>query len=548
MFNNDTDFIFMSQPFWREMGIPQDFVVQKYKEYFGQHKISITSRKDAITFISPVLNRIQSELLDWLNSTGTNQVIKSLYLIFDKCFKFYINQKAARKKLVALNIQDEDINEVFSTNRNFAINVINSANLWIENALLFQNSVDDPLEDKTPTIDPLLFVKLYIYGISSRALSLLNLSNKFNQNELFYGINYSIQYDEEPIDIIREHPVIYFNPSLTGNQGIFKLSKKDYLNADSSVFGTGFYEEHKISFLLSMKLLSTFQKYLLLDGKHAYVVITKSKFLSLIDEYTQSKIDPHAFFDTFVLSNSNVSSQLRKNESLLWIIGTNKYRHELRPFLCLSNDTVAISYYALEQAKQLWCSYFANGGMTYSNTSDKLTTAIERRNEELSNQLVAIIRDQLKELYTPSFDECDVKYDRIFGVKEYDYGDYDVVFYTKQTNELFLIEAKFFSDSLNNSGTITDYEKLFKANGYYDHCRKRYDLVLREPEKIKNFIGASGPLNVHFLFLSSKPLEIEFTDKDRVVSFPCLSIFKNYLAGNLISEDGHQTIRPTHQI
>ena len=297
-----------------------------------------------------------------------------------------------------------------------------------------------------------------------------------------------------------------------------------------------------------MKLLSTFQKYLLLDGKHAYVVITKSKFLSLIDEYTQSKIDPHAFFDTFVLSNSNVSSQLRKNESLLWIIGTNKYRHELRPFLCLSNDTVAISYYALEQAKQLWCSYFANGGMTYSNTSDKLTTAIERRNEELSNQLVAIIRDQLKELYTPSFDECDVKYDRIFGVKEYDYGDYDVVFYTKQTNELFLIEAKFFSDSLNNSGTITDYEKLFKANGYYDHCRKRYDLVLREPEKIKNFIGASGPLNVHFLFLSSKPLEIEFTDKDRVVSFPCLSIFKNYLAGNLISEDGHQTIRPTHQI
>ena len=121
-----------------------------------------------------------------------------------------------------------------------------------------------------------------------------------------------------------------------------------------------------------------------------------------------------------------------------------------------------------------------------------------------------------------------------------------MVFYAKEKKELFLIEAKFFSDSLSNSGVITDYEKLFKPNGYYEHCRRRYDLVLQNPDRMKQYIGASGSLNVHFLFVSSKPLEIEFEDKDGIVAFPCLAIFDKYLEGKLISEDGERTIRPTH--
>lgn len=43
----------------------------------------------------------------------------------------------------------------------------------------------------------------------------------------------------------------------------------------------------------------------------------------------------------------------------------------------------------------------------------------------------------------------------------------------------------------------------------YDYCRRRYDLVLAEPEKIKNFMGTEE-IFVHMLFLSSKPIEMEF--------------------------------------
>lgn len=52
-----------------------------------------------------------------------------------------------------------------------------------------------------------------------------------------------------------------------------------------------------------------------------------------------------------------------------------------------------------------------------------------------------------------------------------------------------MIESKYFSDSLNASGTVNDYNKMFGENGYYEHCRKRYDLVLAEPDKLKAFIG-----------------------------------------------------------
>ena len=159
-----------------------------------------------------------------------------------------------------------------------------------------------------------------------------------------------------------------------------------------------------------------------------------------------------------------------------------------------------------------------------------------------------IIRDKLQTHYDATFNEIDVKYSRIFGDKDYDYGDYDLVFYTQERNELFLIEAKFFSDSLNNSGIINDYHRLFKENGYYTHCRKRCDLAIAEAEKLKDFIGINGTTKTHFLFVSSKPLEIEFTDKDGIVSFPCLSILDDYLIGNLISEDGSDTIRPTYEL
>lgn len=65
---------------------------------------------------------------------------------------------------------------------------------------------------------------------------------------------------------------------------------------------------------------------------------------------------------------------------------------------------------------------------------------------------------------------------------------------------------------------------------------------------MKTFIGVTGNVNVHFLFISSKPIEMEFIDEDGVVTFPCLSIFDNYLEGKLLPEVGDTPVRPVHVI
>ena len=389
---------------------------------------------------------------------------------------------------------------------------------------------------------------MYIYGLVSQALSLISLSNKFNSKELYTGIIINPQVDV-PLTVVKYHPVIYFNTVMTGNQNVL-IEDNELAKASDNIFGKGFFDTYGVDFIYSLRIMSTFQAEMLSDGMYAMTVIDKEQFIAEIERCGQGLIDSQKFFDTFVLTKEKISSQKKKNEPIVWIMKTNKYRHELRPFICLDNNRVYVSYCAIEQAKHLWCSIFLNGGMCYSNAKDNLTAAIERKNEELSDRLVEILRAKLRTHYIPSVDEKDVKYDRIFGNKGLDYGDYDVVFYAPEVKELYLIEAKFFSDSLNSSGVISDYEKLFKEKGYYDHCRARYDLVLSEKEKMKEFlnISESENISVHFLFVSSKPLEIEFQDNDGVVAFPCLSIFDKYIEGKLLPEVGDDPVRPTHII
>ena len=139
-----------------------------------------------------------------------------------------------------------------------------------------------------------------------------------------------------------------------------------------------------------------------------------------------------------------------------------------------------------------------------------------------------------------------MNYDRVYPKNnEYNYGDYDVVFYSQNANELFLIESKYFSDSLSNSGHINDYIKMYKNKGYYEHCRKRCDLVMNNPDEMKDFMGIKGNVKVHFLFVTSKPIELEFQDEDCVVTIVPLGIFKEYLDDNILSEDGLRYVRPT---
>ena len=121
----------------------------------------------------------------------------------------------------------------------------------------------------------------------------------------------------------------------------------------------------------------------------SYLQNTKEHFIKLCSSYTNPSVDGEACYNSFVLTKEKLETHLRKNEEIIWIIGANKYRHEIRPFIGLDDGNVLINYGALEQAKQLWVSYFSNGGMCYTNPNktDKLRQAMEKRNEDCSESV-----------------------------------------------------------------------------------------------------------------------------------------------------------------
>lgn len=543
--------IFEGRSFWKDFHISHRVIQKKYKSYFGDEITTIDNRDDAIRLLRTISDSIQVKMTQRIKSESTYGMLLKLYFIFGKVHSQYLREKEIRLKFLKNSSASKDVVELFENNRNIQRHIIDACNIWIENCVLLQHdvSIQNLNVKKEFIMDEDLLIDMYIYGFVSQAISLLMLSKDLSVQNTFYGLDIMLQ-DDKPAEVLKYHPVIYFDTVITGNQSEL-VDIPLTTDANATEFGKGFYATNKVEFLLWLAVLQSFEQDQLRGDDKSLTVITKEHFIKLCSSYTNPSVDGEACYNSFVLTKEKLETHLRKNEEIIWIIGANKYRHEIRPFIGLDDGNVLLNYGALEQAKQLWVSYFSNGGMCYTNPNktDELRQAMEKRNKDLSeNILVVKLQEILRSNYSGTIDLKNVDYQRIFGPKEKNYGDYDIVFYVADKKELFLIESKYFSDSLNSSGLVNDYNKMFGENGYYTHCRERYDLIMNEPEKVKSFINETNDISVHMLFISSKPIEMEFQDADGIVTFLSLGIFEKYLKGNLISEDGMSVVRPVHVI
>lgn len=543
--------IFQTISFWDGMRIPREKIKNRFNYFFGESDKKIEDRQEALDILLTVTSTIQERMVSRLKSESTYGMLLKLYFIFDEVHSIYLIEKEIRADLVEKNIDNDTVVDTLVSNRNIERDIIDACNIWIENCVLYQHNLDIKNVDikEEFVLDDSLIIDMYLYGFASRSISLLMLSKKIGEENTFYGLEI-VPGKDIPAEVLKYHPYIYFNTAIVGNQNVL-VDMPLTADANETEFGKGFFAENKVEFLLFLAAINNFHKYQLRDDDKALTIISKEEFIFSVESYTNPKIeDGEAFYESFVLTRDKVKQHLRKIEEIIWVVGANKYRHEIRPFICLDDGNILIAYGALEQAKQLWVSYFSNGGMCYTNPKnpDNLTVAMEKRNKELSDILVDRVREILNKHYSAKIDYKDVKYYRIFGKRDINYGDFDIVYFDESAKELFLIESKYFSDSLNSSGMVTDYTKMFEVEGYYDHCRRRYDLVLAEPEKLKNFIGTEEEISVHMLFLSSKPIEMEFQDKEGIVTCLSLGIFEKYIEGKLISGETDEVMRPVKKL
>ena len=539
--------IFQARSFWLQFRIPISFVREKFLFYFGNEETEVKDLKEAHRIIFNALKTSQDLIFKRIEDSGALDSLLKISYIFGEVQSYYFSEKGARRKLVKNNISQKGLVDTFEENRDIMRCILDASNIWIDNCILYQKEDDQRISEKMVRklfmMDMDLLIDLYVCGMCSQAVSFLTLS-KNNMGLSFDGVRIT-PFSNTPFILDYYHPVIYYNTAVVGNQEI--LEKQPLIDkANQTPFGIGFAEKYGVDFLLFLATIYGFQKNELKGNDRAIRIIDKKQFKWLVEHSTNPPINSDSFYNSFVLSQSKIQSQLREREPIIWKQGVNKERIEIKPFIALG-DNIILSYAFLEQAKQLWVSYFSNGGSCYSGNEDCLLRAMNKRNQELSDILVVRIREELKKRFRPKVDRYDVKYDRIFGERGINYGDFDVVFYTEDTNELFLVEAKYFSDSLNASSVISDYNKLFEKEGYYDHCRRRYDLVLAEPEKVKAFIGTEDEIKIHLLFISSKPLELDIQDEDGVVTFLSLNVFGKYLDGKLVGEND-EVVRPIHII
>ena len=535
---------FSTRVFWNVAGVDQEPLFVKY---LGENK-TINNIEDSQRYIKPILDNLTTEIMTIIQTANTDLIIKKLLYLLDKTSIFYYTDRITREKITT-NITLGDSSIPFEENRNITISIINALNIFIENTIVFQKTGNKVDVSEEELFDGDLLIKIFLYGLLSQYYTLLNLSKNAMRNYQYCSgivINCS---DSFPINGIVHHPPIYTSTLISGNQNAL-MAKGDneyFKNIDSTVIGNAFVNTYGISFLQLIACLQILEKYCE-DG----CLLTKKDDLNTFLTKNIKGLKPDLFIHNFSVNKCNLSCYITKRELFIYKMGCNKYRLDIRPLIMLDNDWIYIPKTAIKRAKNIWASYATNGGKPYTDVGegqgDIIIDAFGKREEELGEILIQHLLKILENHYPNSkYKDYDVKYYRIFGRKDghSDTEDFDIVYYVN--DELFLIESKYFSDSPTPNQAVGDFNKMYKDGKYYEHCRSRYDLVLSEPEKLKTFLNTNEPIRAHLLFVSSKPLEIDFQDIDGVVTFLSVANFANYLLGKLEAEDG-SVLRPTHML
>lgn len=542
--------LFSTRDIFLDLEISRETTQNRFSVFFGG-KNNINDIDRAQNFLKDKMDDIITELKMYLFHTSTLNAIVELEAILYAVNIHYSRDRKQREELKKAGVQN-DLLSIFEENRDVALCITNAANIWIENTVLL--NIDDTKEKiiNLP-LNKALLLNLYIYGLVSNNLSLIALSKKFKKCKTYRGFfGISITPDSSiPIEPLFSHPVIYTNTLVTGNQNMLS-SDDEYAKANSSLIGLAFKTMYQTEILpFCTALYSIYKNY----PDTQLFMLPIAKFKSYLKDSVNVSINADLLFDGFTISQTKLSLALRDGDDLLWKIGVNKFRYELCPFILYMDKYVLISPTASFKSYQSWNSFLLNGGLPYTDCNDEICKAFDLRNTELSTHLISRLKEILSRKYPNHFCEIDVTYDKIWDTSKYpkqvyDYGDYDIIFLDKDKNELFLIEAKFFSDALHASRIVSDYEKLFADNGYYNRCRKRYDLLINDSIPMKAFVGADGQaIKAHTLFISSKQINVEFQDEDKIVTFLSLENFEKYLDGKLLSEEDETVIvRPAIEI
>jgi len=538
--------VFSTRDFWCEAGVDQEKI---FTSYFGVDSKEICEIDDARKYVKSILNKVTDDILLDIKSTSKEKMLGKLLCLYSNVHRFYIAERKIREQIIRECPTLEC--RIFEDNRNIAITIINGLNIMIENCLIYSRDADPNEMNKyqiSELFDSELLVRVYLYGLLSWYYTALNISKDTNRNYPYCkGIKVNIQ-KSVPIDGDFEHPIIYSNVLLFGNQtALMPKDIKRYLaQIDSTPIGKGFRGEYGLDYLRVCAVFYYLEERW--QGIEFQVVSLQTLIRDI--EKVITGFNGKDFVERFLISADQLKQYISEREPYIFRMGYNKKRLELCPLIRLNEEEIMLSSAVIAHSMHLWNNYMINGGRPYNAEieGDSLIKGAAEREEELAKQMLDILMSKLVNEYpNPQYCRKNVSYKSIFGrIKGFeDTSDYDLVYFTG--DELYLIESKYFSDSFTPNSLIGDFGKLFRKGKYYEHCRARYDLVEAYPDRMKDFLKTTSEIQVHYLFVSSKPLEVGLQDQDGMVTFLNLGNFEEYIRNGFKDEEGN-VIETTHRI
>lgn len=209
----DDIMIFMTRSIWLEMGISASDRKKKMKAVFGSTR-EILNREKAIACLKAVVDESTNTLLGMIISNPGLEILFQLLDIYSGILERYLTEKKSRTKMVKENIREEELLDAVTYNRNIERNIIDACNIWIENYVLHHDAsrISVSRQTRKSSINKDLLLELYVYGCASQGLTLLMLSKDLAEG-YFYGVSIDPEA-EVPLNVLKKHPVIYFNPAV----------------------------------------------------------------------------------------------------------------------------------------------------------------------------------------------------------------------------------------------------------------------------------------------------------------------------------------------
>lgn len=513
---------------WDEIEISEKTRKEIQIRFFDKAQ-SFDNIEEGALYLEQKVIKLQNYIVGILKQCGSEEFIKNILKFLDIISPFYTKEKEMREKYG--NSVCKCFENILQNNRKICQGLISSISLWIENALCLDLIKQENYKDLICNKDLLYILSLY-EEISStfsilKSCKSYKLTPKFEALEILMDIT-------TPVHIRLHFPKVFTSGSTSGNlreDEDYELLK--YANA--SLFGKGFKEEFDFEFFSYLQLLETF---LSKNTEEFYY----RDFSKCITELFGNGNQPVNNF--FVLDSSKVKNDLEKGDSLIWKMECTKNRPTLFPFIKIAGKCY-VSKQLIYIARERWCNYFLNGGVPYVNIKDKLCRSIQEYNNEFGNKLQRKIIKILRDWNKSSLIKNEIECGEIFGPVGKNKGDVDVLCYIKETNEIYFIESKYFSNSFYSSSMLNDYDKIFKGDkSYHNKFLWKCNLALNYPDKLIKFLNHKGELKIFFLLVTSKSIQIELQDENKIVTFLPIEKLRDFLDGEFSDNEKNEHVKP----